>query len=361
MPMPEIVLDHQQFLEFEKIAVGAFRPLAGFMNQAQFDGVVRDMRLPGGAPFTLPVLLPLPRDTAWSVRGRPSVPLVYRGEEVGSLQPEDVFRVDLRAAAPALFGTADARHPGAAWFQAQPEWCVGGPVAIRPGVAKRLSGDTHTPAETRALWQDRAWTRIAGFQTRNVPHRAHEYLIRCALELTDGVMVQPLVGRKQAGDYTPAAILAGYRELIGAFLPADRVVLSVLSTWMRYAGPREAILHAIIRRNYGCSHFIVGRDHAGVGGYYGRYDAHALARRFEGELGIEIMRFHGPFHCGQCGGIATERSCAHVHGDPASVQEISGTMIRAMLRREVVPQPEFIRPEVVAAIQAVSPLFTGEA
>ncbi|MGH7004503.1 MAG: sulfate adenylyltransferase, partial [Alphaproteobacteria bacterium] len=288
--MTEIALNRDQYLEVEKIGLGAFKPLAGFMNEAEFRAVVETMRLPGGAPFTLPVVLDVDRDMAASIRGRSRVTLTIAGEAVAELAPEDQFECDRAAVARAVFGTDDSGHPGVAYLFRQKPIFVGGPVRLIRRARLDISADELTPAETRKIFAERRWKKVVGFQTRNVPHRAHEYLQRVALEHVDGLFIQPLVGRKRAGDYTPQAIMAGYRALVDGFLARDRVVLGILSTAMRYAGPREAVFHAIIRRNYGCTHFIVGRDHAGVGNWYGAYDAHALTERFDGELGIEILR-----------------------------------------------------------------------
>jgi sulfate adenylyltransferase len=210
------------------------------------------------------------------------------------------------------------------------------------------------------MFAERGWKTIVGFQTRNVPHRAHEYLQRTALEQVDGLFIQPLVGRKKAGDYTPQSIMAGYRKLIADFYPRDRVVLGILSTSMRYAGPREAVFHALIRRNHGCTHFIVGRDHAGVGDYYGKYAAHELIGRFDGELGIAVMRLHGPFHCRVCDGIVTEHTCAHYRTRPAAITEISGTEIRRILNSGLTPERHIIRPEIVDAVKNVPLFVTGD-
>jgi sulfate adenylyltransferase len=193
-----------------------------------------------------------------------------------------------------------------------------------------------------------------------VPHRAHEYLQRVALELCDGLFIQPLVGRKKRGDYTPEAVLGGYKALITNMLPRERVLLGVLSTAMRYAGPREAIFHAIIRRNYGCTHFIIGRDHAGVQSFYGKYDAHALAKKFAAELGITILALHGPFHCRICDGIATEKTCPHIETQPDAVTEISGTLMRQLLSEATMPRPELMRPEVIAAISDLPMFVEGD-
>tara|TARA_Y100001934_G_scaffold55029_1_gene67821 strand:+ start:1286 stop:2368 length:1083 start_codon:yes stop_codon:yes gene_type:complete len=357
--MTELHLTKNQYLEVEKLSLGAFAPLSGFMNEEQFHNVVDDMRLPTGDPFPLPVVLDLAPDDAERIAGRPSVALVYEGEEIGTLNPESRFTCDRAAASRKIFGTDDSNHPGVNYFCGGGGVFVGGAVSLTRRVQLEFSEEERSPAETRALFASRGWKRIVGFQTRNVPHRAHEYLQRVALETVDGLFVQPLVGRKKKGDYTPEAILAGYRALIDSFYQPDRVVFGILSTWMRYAGPREAVFHAIIRRNYGCTHFIVGRDHAGVGDYYGKYDAHELTKCFDGELGIEVVRLKGPYYCRACDGIVTEQTCPHEETMPDAVTHISGTDIRAMLVGGRVPEPHLIRPEIIAALDGV-PLFVEE-
>jgi sulfate adenylyltransferase len=294
--MTAIVIDRDQYLELEKLGLGAFAPLTGFMNEEQFRSVVDNLRLPSGAVFSLPVLLDISESNASAIRDLETVDLVYEGTLVGRIRPNDFFSCDRQQVATKVFGTDDPAHPGVRHFFDLKPVFVGGEIELLQRASFDISVDELTPVETRRIFSERGWKRIVGFQTRNVPHRAHEYLQRVALEHADGLFVQPLVGRKRTGDYTPEAIMRGYRALIGGFLPSHRVVLGILSTVMRYAGPREAVFHAIIRRNYGCTHFIVGRDHAGVGDWYGLYDAHALTRQFDGDLGIEIMRLKGPYH-----------------------------------------------------------------
>jgi len=236
---------------------------------------------------------------------------------------------------------------------------VGGVVEMEHRMRPEFADYERTPAETREHFRDMGWETIAGFQTRNVPHRAHEHLQRMALERRDGLFIQPLVGPKKRGDYLPEAIMTAYGALVDQFLPANRVVLGVLTTAMRYAGPREAVFHAIIRRNYGCTHFVVGRDHAGVADFYGKYEAHELTRRFDGELGIAVLRFFGPFHCRECDGIVTERSCPHVDSAPDAITEISGTVIREALGNGGQVGKEILRPEIVQSLQGVK-LFIEE-
>jgi sulfate adenylyltransferase len=293
------------------------------------------------------------------LRGRSHVALIYDGVEVADFSPEDVFTPDKSDLAKKIFGTTNPDHPGVAHLMTMGPLFVGGPIKFKQRVALDISEFELTPAETKSIFRERGWKTIVGFQTRNVPHRAHEYLHRVALETTDGLFVQPLVGRKRSGDYSPMAVIRGYQALVDGFFPKDRVLLGLLTTAMRYAGPREAVFHAIIRRNYGCTRFIVGRDHAGVGGYYGKYDAHQLTRRFDGELGIEVLRLHGPYYCRICDGIVTEKTCPHPETDPSAVREISGTDLRAMLVEGRPPEPHLMRPEIIASLRDV-PLFVEE-
>ncbi len=357
--MIELAINRRQYLELEKIAFGAFAPLAGFMTEDEFVSVVETMRLPTRAPFPLPVILDVTGAQIRDLTGGSQVALVCEDAKVGELSLDSVYTCDKRAVAEHMFGTADAGHPGVAHFFAMGDYFIGGPARLTRRLAFEFSDYDLTPDQTRAHFADHGWQTIAGFQTRNVPHRAHEYLQRLALEQVDGLFIQPLVGRKKRGDYEPAAILTGYRTLIDGFLPRQRVLLGVLSTAMRYAGPREAIFHAIIRRNYGCTHFVIGRDHAGVGGFYGKYDAHNLAKQFGPELGIEVLLYFGPFHCKVCDGIVTERTCPHVDTEPEVTREISGTAIRALLLNGTVLGSDLIRAEVVESVRR-GPLFIDE-
>jgi sulfate adenylyltransferase len=352
-------LKKRQYLEFEKIALGAFAPLHGFMDEADFLSVVERLRLASGEVFPLPVVLDVDETTAGRLRIGEEVSLSFNGERVGRMVVQSVYRCEPADVTSKIYGTDDSAHPGVAHFARFSPWFVGGPVSLDRRATFDFSRHELTPAATKAMFAERGWKTIAGFQTRNVPHRAHEYLQRVALELVDGLFIQPLVGYKKRGDYQPAAILTGYETLLNLCFPPTRVVLGVLSTSMRYAGPREALFHALIRRNYGCTHFIVGRDHAGVGSYYGKYDAHALTRKFEGQLGIQILRLNGPFYCRRCQTIATEKTCRHVVEDPEATHEISGTDMRRLLSDQAHPSPELMRPEIVASLEGMS-LFVEE-
>ena len=357
--MTELTLNRHQYLELEKLHLGAFAPLQGFMTEGQFHSVVDSLRLPDGEVFPLPVMLDLSADDKDRVKGRPRVTLCYEGEEVGEIEPQSLFNCDKRDVAMKVFGSDDKAHPGVAFLNQMQDWFVGGPVRLTKRLAIDVSVWELTPEQTRAEFKRRGWQTVVGFQTRNVPHRAHEYLQRVALEQVDGLFIQPLVGWKKEGDYTADAIMAGYSTLIEAFYPKDRVLLGILSTAMRYAGPREAVFHALVRRNYGCTHFVVGRDHAGVGDYYGKYEAHDLTRRFDGDLGIQVMRLHGPYHCRRCGGIVTEQTCQHLETALDDTRQISGTDIRELLTSGSEPDAEIMRPEVLDALSSVPVFIEG--
>ena len=357
--MSELLLSYSQYLELEKLTLGAFAPLDGFMNEDVFRSVVSEMRLPDGSVFPLPVLLDVSKDDADRLRGCSSVGLVFQDVEVGTLFLESVFTCDKSEVSKAIYGTCSTEHPGVRFFETGGDWFLGGSVKLAKRVYSELSRHELIPEETKRIINDRGWRTVVGFQTRNVPHRAHEYLQRVALEHVDGLFLQPLVGRKKQGDYTPEAIIRGYRALIKGFYPENRVMFGILTTSMRYAGPREAVFHAIVRRNYGCTHFIIGRDHAGVGGYYGLYDAHELAARFDGELGIEILRLHGAYYCAICETIVTEKTCPHEATHPHSVNHISGTDMRAILLGGQEPQSHLMRPQIVDALADI-PLFIEE-
>ncbi|MEM9107719.1 MAG: sulfate adenylyltransferase [Pseudomonadota bacterium] len=358
--MSTLVLNRNQYLELEKLSLGAFAPVRGFMTEKEFHSVVNEMRLPDGSPFPLPIVLQVTQEEAEQCRNRDTIRLIHEGEYVGELHPTSIYTVDKPAAARSLYGTDDVSHPGVHFFMRDGDWFIGGDISLSKRINHELSAHELTPAQTREMFKQRGWETVVGFQTRNVPHRAHEYLQRIALETTDGLFIQPLVGMKKAGDYTPQAVIAGYQALIDGFFPEERVLFGILTTSMRYAGPREAIFHAIIRRNYGCTHFVVGRDHAGVGNYYGKYEAHEATRRFDGELGITVMRLHGPFYCPDCGGIVTEKTCRHYRQDPSRIIEISGTDIRAMLSEGRPVNPEIIRPEIVAALDGTELFIKGD-
>ena len=323
------------------------------MTEVEFRSVVWDMRLPSNEVFPLPIILDVNQVFAQKATIHKQICLTYLGKNVGEIIPESIFTCNKKEVAIEVYGTSDRDHPGVNRFYEMGDWFIGGKTTLLLRLETDISKYELIPEETKKIFTTLGWKSIVGFQTRNVPHRAHEYLQRVALEHVDGLFIQPLVGQKKSGDYTGNAIMQGYKELVNSFYPQNKVVLGILSTSMRYAGPREAVFHALVRRNYGCTHFIVGRDHAGVGGYYEKYEAQELLKVFEEDLGIKIMYLHGPYYCTICEGIVTEHTCRHYECNPKSIIEISGTSIRKMLDGGLVPDNRFIRPEILGALKNI--------
>lgn len=340
-----VQLTPRELSDLDMIASGALSPLGGFMGSDDYRSVLSRMRLSDGTVWTLPVCLAVDREPQGAV-----VALADQsGALYGTLDVQELFGYDKQEEAQVCFGTTDKTHPGVARLYTQKPFYLAGAVSVfsRPGSQfPELSLD---PLETRQLFEEHNWSRVVGFQTRNPIHRAHEYLTKVALESVDGLLIHPLVGETKDDDVPASTRVACYRALIDGYYPKDRVVLSAFPAAMRYAGPREAVWHAICRKNYGCSHFIVGRDHAGVGNFYGSYDAQLIFDRFSSiEVGIEIIRFEHSFWCRACGGIATTKSCPHAKDERLI---LSGTKIRELLAAgESLPQ-EFSRPEVAKILR----------
>lgn len=345
--MDEIALSRDQFLDLNNIAVGAFSPLTGFINEDDFRAIANSYRLADGTIFPIPILLDISRDQESSLRGKSKVSLIYENRKVGEIQPESFFSIDKTQWVSKLFGVTDPKHPGIARFLSCNEVFVGGPVCLSDQIDLDRSRYELTPSQTRSMFLERGWETVGAFHTRNVPHRAHEFLHRITLDICDGLFIQPLLGRKKVGDYTPEAIMAGYETLVFEFYPKEKVILGALSTAGRYAGPREAVFHAIVRRNYGCTHIVIGRDHAGVGNYYEKYASQQLCKKYEAELGIRLLTFNAPHYCRRCDGVVTEKTCPHPQTDPKTVTHISGTDIRAELRAGRRPPDYLMRAEVL--------------
>jgi sulfate adenylyltransferase len=335
-----LTLTGRELNDLALIGNGAFSPLTGFMTRKEYEHVVTSMRLLGGLPWSIPVVLAVDREEAPSLGTRAAL-YDGEGELRGVIEVEDVFEYDKLHEARNVYRTEDEKHHGVAALLERKDVLVAGPVWVLPSEQDPAS---LSPIETRAEFERRGWKTIVGFQTRNPVHRAHEYIQKCALEIVDGLLLHPLVGETKSDDIPADVRMRCYRTLLENYYPADRVLLSTLPAAMRYAGPREAIFHAMIRKNHGCTHFIVGRDHAGVGNYYGTYDAQKLFEEFAPEeLGIMPLKFENSFYCRRCQSMGTKKTCSH---DSANHVSLSGTAVRAMLRAGELPPPEFSRPEV---------------
>ncbi len=342
--LDRLTLTPRELSDLDMLAAGALSPLDGFMGQDDYESVLESMRLANGLPWSLPVCL--------AVEEAPPGDRValsdHSGRIYGVLDVMSVYPYIKEVEAERAFGTTDSAHPGVARLYDQAPLYVSGPVTVFDRVAPAFPELSKDPAETRAEFAQRGWKRVVGFQTRNPIHRAHEYLTKVALETVDGLLIHPLVGETKSDDVPAATRVECYRVLLDGYYPADRVVLSAFPAAMRYAGPREAIWHAICRKNYGCSHFIVGRDHAGVGDYYGTYDAQLIFDEFEPhELDIEPMFFEHSFWCRTCGSMASAKTCPH---DREQHVFLSGTKVREMLGNGELPPVEFSRPEVAEVL-----------
>jgi len=342
--LDRIQLTSRELSDLDMLACGALSPLEGFMGREDYDSVLEAMRLANGLPWALPVCL--------SVDEAPRADQVVLADEDGAgyavLDVDDVYEYDKEREAQQAFRTTDDAHPGVASLYAQKPLYLAGRVTVYERADRPFPGLAKDPAETRAEFAKRGWKRVVGFQTRNPIHRAHEYLTKVALETVDGLLIHPLVGDTKSDDVPAKTRVECYRVLIDGYYPRDRVVLSAFPAAMRYAGPREAIWHAICRKNYGCSHFIVGRDHAGVGDYYGTYDAQLIFDEFEPhELDIEPMFFEHSFWCKACGSMASAKTCPHSGDDHVF---LSGTKVREMLEAGELPPKQFSRPEVAEVL-----------
>ena len=352
LELRRLPVDVRAAADLEMMAVGAMSPLTGFLDRGDYEDVLQTMHLGpayGGCLWPLPIVLPAEVELARNLRDGEEVALTLGDTALGLLTVEEVFVRDLAREAQAVYGTTDPSHPGVAATLAQPRAAVAGPVSVFRLPEPAFPALALTPAQTRAAFAERGWRAVAGFQTRNPVHRAHEYIQKCALEIVDGLLLHPLVGQTKSDDVPAPTRIESYRVLLRQYYPQDRVLLGAFPAAMRYGGPREAVFHAICRKNYGCTHFIVGRDHAGVGSFYGPFDAQNLVRELATEIGVTPLAFENAFYCRSCGGMATIKTCPHPEDERLV---LSGTRVRAMLRAGETPPPEYSRPEVARLLAA---------
>ena len=348
--MASIVISKKQYLECLNLYQGSFNPVKEFMNQEEINSVAKKMILPNKKIFPLPIFFDVSKKNIKNFESKDTVSLIFNKKEVGFLKPKDIFICNKKEVAKKVYGFAENNHLGVKKFYDTGEFFVSGKVKIFKKKEIDFLNLDHTPNKIKKIIKQNKWKTTIGFQTRNIPHLGHEFIHRRMLDKYDGLIINPLVGERKKNDFTIRAIVKSYKTLINKFYPKKRILFFLLTTNMRFAGPREAIFHAIVRKNFGCTHFLIGRDHAGVDNFYGDYDAHKLAKKIDKKININIVKFKGPFFCKKCKMVTNEDNCSHFR-DKKSVIEISGTKIRKSLKNKNFDNCRFLRKEVLNSIK----------
>ena len=340
---PKIEINFDRVLDVKNIARGVYSPLEGFLGKEDLESVLDNMRLASGVAWSIPIVLDVLAEKADSVKGYEKVLLVdSKDKAVAVFNLDEIYTYDKKKYAECVYRTTEEEHPGVKRLNQKGEVLLGGTIDLIDNSKEPFYEYNLDPVETRVLFKEKGWNTVAAFQTRNPPHRAHEYLQKTALESVDGLFINPVIGKKKAGDFKDEVIMEAYGSLVKNHYPKNRVVLSILPMQMRYAGPREAIFHAIIRKNFGCTHFIVGRDHAGVGNYYGTYEAQEIFEKLP-DLGVTPLKFEHSAYCKICKGMVTAKTCPH---DKENWIAPSGTKVRAIVSEKQMPPEEFMRPDI---------------
>ena len=347
LPNRRVAITKRNLNDLEMIASGVFSPLEGFMGQKDFDSVIQNGRLESSLPWTIPIVLAVTEAQQNNINQGDEILLEFNAQVYASMQVEGIYQPNKESWIKAVYQTSDESHPGVTYVQSLPPYMLGGKIKQHVLIEHDQFLDFRfTPSESRQLFSKKKWKVITAFQTRNPIHRAHEYLLKCALEMSDGLLIHPLVGETKQDDIPADVRMKCYTALIERYFPQARVQLGVFPAAMNYAGPKEAIFHAICRKNYGCTHFIVGRDHAGVGSFYGTYDAHNIFNDYtEEEMGIKPLKFEHAYYCNYCGGMSSDKTCPKPD-DKQNHVFLSGTKVREMLTQGKKPPEEFTRPEV---------------